>query len=429
MQTERIVIVGGGAGGLELATKLGRKLGKKNKARVTLIDANPTHLWKPLLHEVASGALDSGIDELDYLAHGKREGYRFRIGRMCALDRDAKSITLEAMVDKEGEEILPTRTVAYDTLIMALGSVTNDFGTKGAGENCIFLDQPKQAERFHQSLLNAFLRLSNAPEKGKLRVAIVGAGATGVELSAELYNTAEVLAGYGVGNESADLLQVTLIEAGNSILPALPPRISDAATRELRNLGVKVMTATRITEVTEDGFVTADGTVIPALLKVWAAGVKAPDFVATLGLETSRGNQLIVDGQMQTSDEHIYAIGDCCCLLQPNGKPVPPRAQAAHQMASHLFKVLMARNTGKKVPDFNYRDHGSLVSLSQYSTVGSLMGNLTGKSLMIEGRIARFVYISLYRMHQIALHGYLRTVLMSLTGKINRVIRPRLKLH
>ena len=189
------------------------------------------------------------------------------------------------------------------------------------------------------------------------------------------------------------------------------------------------MTATRITEVTEDGFVTADGTVIPALLKVWAAGVKAPDFVATLGLETSRGNQLIVDGQMQTSDEHIYAIGDCCCLLQPNGKPVPPRAQAAHQMASHLFKVLMARNTGKKVPDFNCRDHGSLVSLSQYSTVGSLMGNLTGKSLMIEGRIARFVYISLYRMHQIALHGYLRTVLMSLTGKINRVIRPRLKLH
>ena len=117
METERIVIVGGGAGGLELATKLGRRLGRKNKARIILIDANPTHLWKPLLHEVASGALDSGIDELDYLAHGKRAGYRFRIGRMCGLDREKKELTLEAMIDQDGEEILPTRTVTYDTLI------------------------------------------------------------------------------------------------------------------------------------------------------------------------------------------------------------------------------------------------------------------------------------------------------------------------
>ncbi len=429
METERIVIVGGGAGGLELATKLGRRLGRKNKARIILIDASPTHLWKPLLHEVASGALDSGIDELDYLAHGKRAGYRFRIGRMCGLDREKKELTLEAMIDQDGEEILPTRTVTYDTLILALGSVTNDFGTKGAAENCIFLDKKRQAEKFHQRLLNAFLRHSSAPETGKLNVAIVGAGATGVELSAELYNTAEILAGYGVGNNSAELLQVTLIEAGDHILPALPLRISKAATKELRNLGVEVLTSTRVTEVTSEGFVTAEGKLIPAELRVWAAGVKAPEFIGRLGLMTNRTNQLIVDDQLRTEDDSIYALGDCCSFTQENGRPVPPRAQAAHQMASHVFDVLMKRGTGKSAGPFLYRDRGSLVSLSQYSTVGSLMGNLTGKSLMIEGRIARLVYISLYRMHQVALHGYIRTWLMFLTGRINKVIRPRLKLH
>lgn len=429
MQKERIVIVGGGAGGLELATRLGRKLGKKHKADIILIDANPTHLWKPLLHEVASGALDSGIDELDYLAHGKRSGYRFRIGRMCGLDRENREVVLEAMLDEDGETILPTRSVKYDTLVLALGSVTNDFGTKGAAQHCIFLDKKRQAEKFHQRLLNAFLRHSSDPDSGKLKVAIVGAGATGVELSAELFNTAEILAGYGVGNDSASLLEVTLIEAGDHILPALPQRISDAATKELRNLGVEVRTATRITEVTDQGFVTAEGELIEAELRVWAAGVKAADFVGRLGFMTNRSQQIIVDKHLRTEDERIFAIGDCCSFTQENGKPVPPRAQAAHQMASHVGDVLLQRGSAKPLAPFRYLDRGSLVSLSQYSTVGSLMGNLTGKSLMIEGRIARMVYISLYRMHQIALHGYFRTGLMFLTGRINRVIRPRLKLH
>jgi NADH dehydrogenase len=116
-------------------------------------------------------------------------------------------------------------------------------------------------------------------------------------------------------------------------------------------------------------------------------------------------------------------------LLQDNGKPVPPRAQAAHQQASHVFKNIMNRYKDKPQADYSYHDHGSLVSLSRYSTVGSLMGNLTKGSMMVEGRIARIVYISLYRLHQIALHGYFKTLLIGLSGRINRVIRPRLKLH
>jgi NADH dehydrogenase len=426
---QRIVIVGGGAGGLELATQLGRKLGKSKKADIVLIDASPTHLWKPLLHEVATGALDSGVDELSYRAHGKKHGFDFRIGRMNGLQREERKVVLQAMLDENNREVLPERTVSYDTLVLAIGSVTNDFGTPGAAENCIFLDSRDQAERFHHILLNEFLRSSNREEPTPLEISIVGAGATGVELSAELYNTAEVIASYGVKNVSPEQLKVSLIEAGERILPALPPRLSAAATRELEALGVEVKTKTMITEVTDQGFRTKDGDIIPSVLRVWAAGVKAPEFMKTLGLETNRANQLVVNSSLQTTDDHIFALGDCCSVMHSDGKPVPPRAQAAHQQSSHLVKALRARHKGQPMPEFVYKDKGSLVSLSRYSTVGSLMGNLTKGSMMIEGRLARIVYVSLYRLHQVALHGYWHTLLLSLVGHINKVIRPRLKLH
>lgn len=426
----KIVIVGGGAGGLELATQLGRKLGKKGKAEIHLIDANHTHLWKPLLHEVATGALDSGIDELNYQAHGKKHGFHFHLGRMCGLNRESKMIQLSPIYD-DNEEILPLREVGYDQLVMALGSVTNDFGTKGAAEHCYFLDGREQAEIFHHKLLNQFLKANDSNNPDNLSIAIVGAGATGVELSAELYNTTEALASYGMSQFKTDKLKVYLVEAGPNILPALPKRISNAAKRELENLGVEVLTDTMITEINEEGFITKSGDLIKSKLKVWAAGVKAPDFLANIdGLETNRVNQLAIKPTLQTTiDDNIFAIGDCAFLLQDNGKPVPPRAQSAHQQASHLLKVLSALRKGKKAPEFVYKDKGSLVSLSRYSTVGSLMGNLSQGSMMIEGRLARIVYVSLYRLHQVALHGYFHTLLLSLVGHINKVIRPRLKLH
>lgn len=425
----RILIVGGGAGGLELATSLGNRFGKKKKAEITLVDANSTHLWKPLLHEVATGALDTGIDEINYRAHGRQHGFQFQLGRMNALDRQAKQITLEAIVDEDGNQLVPKRTCNYDLLIMATGSVTNDFGIKGVSKHCYFLDGTTQAVRFHKRLLNEFLRVNAQEEHDVLHVAIVGAGATGVELSAELHNTVDVLGSYGLEKMTSKNLNVSIIEAGGSILPALPAKISSAVTHELGKIGVSIRTQTKVVEATQEGFITSEGELIPAQLKVWSAGVKAANFVATLGLETNRNNQIIVNKHLQSEDEHIFALGDCACLLQEDGKPVPPRAQVAHQQAEHMFKLIKAKLSNKPLPEFIFNDKGSLVSLSGYSTVGSLMGNLSKGSMMVEGRIARLVYVSLYRLHQIALHGYWRTFLMTLSGHINKVIRPKLKLH
>lgn len=428
----KIIIVGGGAGGLELATKLGHKLGLKNKAEIILVDRNQSHLWKPLLHEVATGSLDDGVDALSYLAQARNHYFHFQLGCLTNINRKNKTITLAEIHDKEGQLLVPERQLNFDILVMALGSVSNDFGTAGVKDHCIFLDNPQQAHRFHDEMLNLFLSYSvrHKPDD-KINIAIVGGGATGVELSAELYNAIEQLTSYGFEGLEKEALNVTLVEAGERILPALPVRISTAAHHELTKLGVRVLTQTMVTSADRDGLNTKSGEKINADLMVWAAGIKAPDFMHQIGgLETNRINQLVVKSTLQTTlDNAIFAIGDCASCPKKEGGFVPPRAQAAHQMATLCYKNILALLDHKALQEYVYKDHGSLVSLSRFSTVGSLMGNLVRGDMMVEGKIARIVYISLYRMHQIALHGYIKTGLMMLVGSINRIIRPRLKLH
>ncbi|MCG9692530.1 NAD(P)/FAD-dependent oxidoreductase [Vibrio sp. Isolate22] len=427
----KIIVVGGGAGGLELATKLGRTLGRKKRAQITLVDRKASHLWKPLLHEVATGSLDEGVDALSYRAHAKNHYLDFQMGSLNDIDRERKVIALSELRDEHGELLMPSRELEYDILVMALGSTSNDFNTPGVRDNCIFLDSPEQAHRFRTEMNNQFLKLHAKNGQGTVDIAIVGAGATGVELSAELHNAVKELRTYGFGDLDSSKLNVNLVEAGERILPALPPRISSAAHSELTKLGVNVRTNTMVTQADADGLTTKDGDKIPAQIMVWAAGIKAPDFMKDIGgLETNRINQLVVKNTLQTTlDDNIFAIGDLAQCTQADGSFVPPRAQAAHQMASCAFSNIIAKLNGRDLKDYIYKDKGSLVSLSRFSTVGSLMGNLTKGSMMVEGRIARVVYISLYRMHQMALHGIIKTSLMMLVGRINRVLRPNLKLH
>ncbi|HEY9044115.1 MAG TPA: NAD(P)/FAD-dependent oxidoreductase [Rheinheimera sp.] len=431
MTQPHIVIIGGGAGGLELATRLGNKLGSKGKARITLIDRNHTHIWKPLLHEVATGTLDVEIDQLSYRAHAAAHGFDFQLGSLTGIKREQQQVILAPVLGDDGKEVLASRVLQYDYLVLAIGSVSNHFNTPGVAQHCIFLDSPAQANRFHRHLLDAYLKL-NSPghPKDTLNIAIVGAGATGVELAAELYHAAAELNLYGFDDLRKDRLNISLIEAGPRILPALPERIANSALKELQKLGVKVRTSTKVTAADASGLQLGDEH-LEAELMVWAAGIKAPDFLASFeGLENNRLNQLLVNAKLQTTnDSRIYAIGDCAGFPLPDGKWVPPRAQSAHQMASAVARNILAELNDKPLQDFKYNDHGSLISLSRFGTVGSLMGNLVGGAMMIEGRIARLAYISLYRMHQVALHGWIKMLVISLVARINRIVRPRLKLH
>jgi NADH dehydrogenase len=381
--------------------------------------------------------MDIGVYESGYFAQSHWHHFRYRAGEMVGLDRTQRTVTVAPYVDEDGEQVTPLRQFTYDTLIMAVGSLTNDFGTPGAKAHAISLETPAQAERFHRRLVNAYSRVQTQagprrPEQ--LQVVIIGAGATGVELAAELHNTTRTLVSFGLDRIDPEKdMRLILIEAADRILPALPSRLSDAASRLLKKLNVDVRTSARVAEVLPQGVRLASGEIIAAELVVWAAGVKAPEFLKDLdGLETNRINQLAVLPTLQTTrDENIFAIGDCaaCPWLGKEGAQVPPRAQSAHQQATHMLKQIRRRLRHQPLKPWRYRDFGSLVSLGEYSVVGNLMGAISGPNLWIEGWFARMMYLSLYKMHEYALHGFWKVALDTAARLITRRTQPRVKLH
>lgn len=423
---------------MPLATALGDKLGRGKRAEITLVDRSETHMWKPLLHEVAAGRMDADAHDVDYLALGHWHRFRFRQGAMSALDRARREITLDAVIDDDGQEMLPVRTLAYDTLIICVGSTTSDFGVTGVADHAISLDTPPEAERFHRRLLAACVRADGRAAQGKpssVDIVIIGAGATGVELAAEIRQTTRAHAGYGLDKlDPAKDIHLTLLEAAPRILPQLGERIAKAATELLVDLDVQVRVSERVISVDASGVHTVHGA-IPADLVVWAAGIQAPPFLRYLdGLEVNRTNQLTVAATLQTThDPDVFAFGDCAACPWPEapkpGTLVPPRAQAAHQQARMLVATMKARLSGGPLPEFHFRDFGSLVSLGELSAIGNLMGRLIGGSMLIQGLIARWMYASLYKMHQVAIHGYIRVAFDTVGRFLRRRMEPRVKLH
>jgi len=340
---QRIVIVGGGAGGLELATRLGDRLGRRKLAEVTLVDRSRTHLWKPLLHEVAAGSMDINDHSLDYLAQARWHRFTFALGALAGLDRTAREVVVARVVDAQGQEILPERRIGYDTLVLAIGSESNDFGTPGVKEHAFTLDSTSEADLFHERLVNACFRANYTTRGEIISIAIVGAGATCVELAAELHNTVRLLASYGLRHfDPAQQIRITIVEAGPRILAGIPDHVADGTMEVLKELGVEVLTSEKVVEVTAAGLRTASGRDVPGRFVVWAAGIRCSDVLKELGgLETNRLNQLVVHPTLQaTRDENIFAIGDCAAAPWKEGRNVPPRAQSAHQMASHMLKTI-----------------------------------------------------------------------------------------
>jgi NADH dehydrogenase len=433
----RIVIVGGGAGGLPLAVRLGDTLGAR--AEITLVDRLATHLWKPLLHEVAAGRMDADVHGVDYLALAYWHHFRFRQGTVAGLDRARHELTLDTVFDDDGVLMLPRRVLRYDTLVFCVGSISNDFGVPGVAAHAISLDTLADAERFHRRLLAACVRADAEAGAGRpagVNIVIIGAGATGVELAAEIRHTTGAHASYGLDylDPTKDIRQ-TVVEAAPRILPHLSTHVAEAAKGLLAKLDVDVRTGELVTAVDAAGVHTASGACYPADLVVWAAGIKAPDWLASLdGLETARGNQLVVTTTLQTTrDADIFAFGDCAACPWPEGGRagalVPPRAQAARQQALLLAKSMRARLSGQPLPTYHFRDLGSLVSLGELSAVGSLMGRLVGGSLLIQGLIARWMYASLYKLHQAVILGYVGVVLDTVGRFLRRRTEPRVKLH
>jgi NADH dehydrogenase len=429
----KVVIVGGGAGGLELASRLGRRYGP---GHVTLIDKNLFHIWKPSLHEVAAGTLDIHKEGLSYAMLAKNCGFTFVAGEVRGLDRAGQSVELGPLTSEHGEEFAPSRRVRYDSLVLAVGSKSNFFGTPGAADHAIALDSTTEAERFRLKLLRALHLVNIAKEAGTsrpLNIVIVGGGATGVELAAELREACANIASYGLTSlEPQSDVRIRLMEGAPRILAPLPEKLAKAAHTRLAARGIDIMTNVRVASVGADGLKDSAGTFYPADICVWAAGIEAPALLKSFGLATNHLNQLVVNAFLRTDDSRVFALGDCAqAPWAAQSKSVPARAQAAHQQASYLYKEMAARVQGRPGPGrpFEYRDRGSLVSVGRAEGVGSLMGVLSGKGLFVEGQLARTMYMSLHLMHHQAVIGTLPTMLGAFGRLLLKRSAPRVKLH
>ena len=422
----KIIIIGGGAGGLELATQLGDSLGKKQKAEIILVDQKLTHIWKPLLHEIAAGTLNPHEEEINYFAHATKHHYRFILGKFIALNAKSKQIKLQTTHHSKLDQIVHTQ-LDYDTLVFAIGSTSNDFNTEGVKQHCHFLDSRQQADVFHEDLLSLYLDAQHATTERELNIAIIGAGATGVELAAELVNAKENFSQYGLNKINKDKVHIHLIEASPRILPALSDNIAQATHLQLERLAIQIHTEHRVAKVDENTVHFADGSNLATDITVWAAGVKAPAVLASLEeFERDNINRLKVYNTLQTkTDPNIFAFGDCAhCQPLSDESVLGPRAQVASQQASFLVTTLKARIKNQPLPMFKFFDKGSLVSLSKSKAVGNVLGVVN-----VQGVLAKTMYVSLYRIHQAHIHGYTYTGILTAKDLITRKLAPKLKLH
>ncbi|CAN4278331.1 NAD(P)/FAD-dependent oxidoreductase [Pseudoxanthomonas sp. LjRoot125] len=428
MKTPRIVIVGGGIGGMLLATRLGRRLGRSDKAHICLVDREFTHVWKPLLHTIAAGTRDVHQQRVHFLAHAQQNGYHFEPGELIGVARHARYARIGPLRDAAGAIAVGPRELPYDLLVLALGSGANDYGTPGVREHAYFIDSQAQADAFNQALRMQLLRA--ALHDTDVRIAVVGGGATGVELAAELSDLMEQASGLGDG-QMRQRLRLTLYEGGPRILAAFPERISKASTIILHGLGFTIRTGARVQALTEGHVILEQSETQPADLVVWAAGVKAPSVLTQVaGLSVNRLQQVEVMPNLQASmDARIFALGDCASLNPPDTeRALPPTAQVAAQQAEHLARHIEDALHGGTVPPFRYRDQGALVSLGKYSAYGTLGAAGLYPGYFIRGRLAQFGHAWLHRRHQVSILGWGRAPLAWLAEATNACAHPPIRL-
>jgi NADH dehydrogenase len=431
--SDNIIIVGGGAGGLELACKLGRKLGRD---RVMLVDHAFYHIWKPSLHEVAAGTMDLHKEGLPYTMLAHHNDFTFVYGSFAGLDAEHSEITVSAVTEGSGDVIIPQRKLQFSRLCIAVGSTSHYFNTAGAAEHTISLNGPGDAERFRLEMLKQMTWAENRKEQNPstgVDVIIIGGGATGVELAAELRESSNKYIDYGFRRLDATRdIRITLLEGAPRILPPLPERVAATATALLKERQVRVVAGCRVAEIVPGQVKDTAGNSYPYHVCVWAAGIKAPAFLATLGLPTNAAGQLEVTQHLNVKGRaNIYAIGDCAACTLEDGRKVPPRAQAAHQQADYLYRTFMRQQRKTQVPSapFVYRDYGSLVSVGSETSVGTLMGSLKGRSWFVRGGLARLMYVSLHLMHDRAVLGWVRTCGLAVARSLIRRNTALVKLH
>lgn len=433
---KRIVIVGAGAGGLPLAGWLGERYRNSLDVSVTLVDKSLSHVWKPLLHEYAVGTLTSNDDEINLFAHSQQHGYEFVFGEMNGLDQQSKTICLSRFSDAAGEEVLPERSLDYDILVLAVGSTCNDFGVEGVREHAIMLDDKVAAERFHQEFIHYLLRgeaTQREPQGKASNIVIVGAGATGVELAAQIQEVITDAKRFGLRHYDRDNTRVILLEAMTRCVPGLSDKISQRVAATLKRVGIDLRTGQQVARLTEKQVEIRDADPIDADLIVWAAGISGHPWLDQLGLPVNERHQLRAHQTLQsTGDENIFVMGDCASIeydIDGEHTVVPALAQAAFQQAEFLRRAIPEfLESGEIRRQYAFTHRGSLITVARHDAAGTIMGKYI-QSLGLYGLTARLAYLSLYRRHQLSVLGIWQTGIALLKNALRTTPGSKLKLH
>lgn len=422
---KRVVVLGGGAGGLELAVGLSRR----SDMDVTLVDRVSTHLWKPRLHEFAAGTVNSSLAEMSFYTLAGMHGFRFEQGDVEAIDRSARTVRLAEMRSPTDQFITASRSLAYDACVVALGGLTATFGTEGVAEHAIRLDEKSDAEEFRDLFIAMMIHARESCEPA--HVVIVGSGATGTELAAHLRLSERAFAHEPGSDEMRPLLKLTILEAAPQLMPGADDGLRESVSERLAQLDIVVRTNAAVDRVSETEIRTATGEVFPADVTVWAAGLTGhPSLKGLADFEIDKKGRIVVDDRLHSSlDPAIYVIGDAASFTPAGADaPLPPTAQCASQQADYLVSALPESLAGGTPKPFVYNDRGRLLSLGGAGSVG-LVGFLRKNDFLVEGRFATAAYHGLQRRHQWAVLGPLRGSVAILADMMSPTSGPAMKLH
>jgi NADH dehydrogenase len=372
MNKPKVVILGGGFGGLAAARSLYKT------ADVTVVDRHNYQTFLPLLYQVSTAGL--AADHVAYPIRGalRKTPVKFRMGSPISIDHKNKEVKLDS-----------SELLKFDHLIVALGSVTADFGIPGVKEFTLGMKTVSEALTIRAEIMRRFEDLCRFEDDTKLSITVIGGGPTGVEMAGAI---AELIRGPLKSDQAnaASHIDITLIEAGPRLLPPFAPSLSARTKKDLEKLGVKVLLNAAVKEVEHRKIVLKDGAVIPSEITIWAAGVKGSDAMAQLNLPTA-GNRVAVDPTMQVKNyPNIWALGDIAAAIGKDGNTLPMVAPVAIQQGKFIAKQIMRLTKNQKLENFKYLDKGSMATIGRNKAVVQV------KSLKISGALAWLIWLWLH---------------------------------
>lgn len=358
----KIVILGGGFGGVYTLKYLHRFFHNKKEVKLILVNKKNYFLFTPLLHEFATGGVS-----LENLVEPVREiikccDYEFIHGEVEKIDLEKKIVYLRK------------KEIKYDYLVIALGSKTNFYNIPGAKENSFTLKSLDDAIKLRNHFIHMFELAANNDNEGNLTFVIVGGGATGVELAGEMsdyfYKTFSKI----YSKEVISKVKIILIERGDELISQFSPKLRQKALERLKKQNINVLLSKGVVEVGEDFLKLDDGEIIKTKTVIWTAGIE-PNLPEIIGnVERDNKGRLIVNEYLQVKNyENVFAIGDVCCFVQ-NEKPLPQLAQVAVRQAEITGKNIFNLIKNKPLEKFIYKHQGDLISLGRFFAIGEIKG-------------------------------------------------------